>query len=351
MPFRPVVNISYALDRRLWGYRAVRVSPDQPHCSTPPPPRCCSCSCSAPFATAARRRAAPRTRRRTARDLGGVRRRRAVRRPSDSVGDRRVRVVAFGDPVRAVSDVARCCWRGWPGSPPAGVAPRRRAHGGAVAALGAVGCAVLAMLSKEVAAALPVLFLGYDWLLRHSRLAGDAPPRVLVFVPLAPGHRAGGALPGPLAGRDRRHARDGAAAQPADAVDRDLALSRDDALAGRPGDHARRAHRDDARPIRWPGGGRRAGRARRTRVCAPRPMAARSRWAPCGGSPASPRRRVSSRCRRRWPSIGSTSPAPAWRWSWPRWSTGHLGAARPPPAACRSSSRSGWRRCSPCACS
>jgi Flp pilus assembly protein TadD len=54
-----------------------------------------------------------------------------------------------------------------------------------VAAVLACGCGLLAMLSKEVAASLPILFVAYDWLLLPGDIRAKRQRLVRVFVPFA----------------------------------------------------------------------------------------------------------------------------------------------------------------------
>ena len=54
-----------------------------------------------------------------------------------------------------------------------------------LSAAGALACGVLAMLSKEVAAALPVLVVAYDWLVLPGTSDSKRRRLMLVFVPLA----------------------------------------------------------------------------------------------------------------------------------------------------------------------
>ena len=113
--------------------------------------------------------------------MGRVRRGCALRGPSDPVGDRRVRVVAVRDPVRAVPALDAVAGARREG---AGGAPSRPRARESSPRLGAAVCAVLALLSKEVAASLPVLLLGYDWLLLHSASPAARRRALMVVVPL-----------------------------------------------------------------------------------------------------------------------------------------------------------------------
>jgi Flp pilus assembly protein TadD len=183
MPFRPVINVSYAIDRALWGYRpfGYHLTSILLHAAV------------TLLLFALLRR------------FLGMARRWAGRELDTTGGDT---WAAFaGAALFAVHPIqsetagyissrseilcgffilgALLCARIAKGAlspdhdlPPS---PRRRV----VATVGACGCAVLAMLSKEVAAALPILFVAHDWLLLPGELAPKRRRLVRVFIPVA----------------------------------------------------------------------------------------------------------------------------------------------------------------------
>jgi protein O-mannosyl-transferase len=183
MPFRPVVNVSYAADRALWGYR-----PFGYHLTSVLLHALVSVLL---FAFLRRL-------------LAGARRR--AGQPLDATGGDTWAAFA-GAALFAVHPIqsetagyissrsellcglfilgalffARIAKGALPPDSNVAPGPRRRA----LATVAACSCGVLAMLSKEVAVALPVLFVAHDWLL----LPGDVAPKrrrlVRVFIPLA----------------------------------------------------------------------------------------------------------------------------------------------------------------------
>ena len=183
MPFRPVINFSYAADHALWGYRpfGYHVTNVLLHAAV------------SLLLFAFLRRL-----------LGGARR--AAGRELDSTGADTWTAFA-GAALFAVHPIQSetagyvssrseilCCLfilgallfaRVAKGAlpPDSNVAPglRRRAF----ATVGACACGLLAMLSKEVAAALPVLFIAHDWLLLPGDLAPKRRRLVRVLIPAA----------------------------------------------------------------------------------------------------------------------------------------------------------------------
>jgi len=179
MPFRPVVNISYALDRRVWGYRpfGYHLTSVTLHAAV------------AVLLFVLLLRAL-----RDGREASGA---------VDVARRRRESWAAFaGAALFAVHPIQ---------SETAGYVSSRseilcglfllstlllaraaKAQGSSVtsararvvAGLGAAVCALLALLSKEVAASLPVLLLGYDWLLLHSASPSARRRALMVVVPL-----------------------------------------------------------------------------------------------------------------------------------------------------------------------
>lgn len=179
MPFRPVVNISYALDRRLWGYQ-----PFGYHLT--------SVTLHAAVAVLL-----------FVLLLRALRDGREASGPADVTRRRRESWAGFaGAALFAVHPIQ---------SETAGYVSSRseilcglfllstlllaraaKAQGSTVAsararvaaAVGAALCAMLALLSKEVAASLPLLLLGYDWLLLHSARPAARRWALAVVVPL-----------------------------------------------------------------------------------------------------------------------------------------------------------------------
>ena len=183
MPFRPVINFSYAADHRLWGYRpfGYHVTSVLLHAAV------------SLLLFAFLRRL-----------LGGARR--AAGRDLDSTGADTWAAFA-GAALFAVHPIqsetagyvssrseilcglfilgsllfARVAKGALPPDSNAAPGPRRRAF----ATVAACACGVLAMLSKEVAAALPVLFIAHDWLLLPGDLAPKRRRLLRVFIPVA----------------------------------------------------------------------------------------------------------------------------------------------------------------------
>jgi tetratricopeptide (TPR) repeat protein len=183
MPFRPVINFSYAADRALWGYRpfGYHVTSVLLHAAV------------SLLLFAFLRRL-----------LGGARR--AAGLELDGTGGDTWAAFA-GAALFAVHPIQSetagyvssrseilCCLfilgallfaRVAKGAlpPDSNVAPSLRRRG--FATMGACVCGLLAMLSKEVAAALPVLFIAHDWLLLPGELEPKRKRLVRVFIPVA----------------------------------------------------------------------------------------------------------------------------------------------------------------------
>ncbi|MEO7273700.1 MAG: hypothetical protein ABIX28_16260, partial [Vicinamibacterales bacterium] len=180
MPFRPVVNISYAIDRRLWGYQ-----PFGYHLTS-----LALHAANAVLLFLLLLRAL-----RDSRVASGADDARATREAwaafagaalfavhplqSESAGYISSRSeLLCGVFVLSALLFARAAMP-HPGAGGVVLSAGRRA----VAGVAAVACAGLGLLSKEVAAALPVLLLGYDWLVRNASPAARR-RALLVFVPL-----------------------------------------------------------------------------------------------------------------------------------------------------------------------
>ena len=181
MPFRPVVNISYALDRRLWGYQpfGYHLTSLALHAA--------NAVLLFVFLLGALRDSRP---------AGDTDHRRRVRESwaaftgaalfavhpiqSETAGYISSRSeLLCGLFLLSSLLFARAAL------PPTGAAAALRSLGSrALAGVAAVGCAMLALLSKEVAASLPVLVLGYDWLVGRSSSAATRRRALIVVVPL-----------------------------------------------------------------------------------------------------------------------------------------------------------------------
>jgi Flp pilus assembly protein TadD len=183
MPFRPAINVSYAIDRAVWGYR-----PFGYHLTS----LLLHAGVSMLLFAFLRRL------------LGGARR--AEGRDIDTTG-RDIWAAFAGAALFAVHPIQSetagyissrseilCAFfilgallfaRIAKGalSPDHNIPPSSRRR--AVAVVGACGCGVLAVLSKEVAAALPALFIAHDWLLLPGDLAPKRRRLMQVFIPLA----------------------------------------------------------------------------------------------------------------------------------------------------------------------
>lgn len=180
MPFRPVVNISYAIDRAVWGYRPfgyhltslllhagvsvllflfllrllddIRPASPSRLWSTP------QADTWAAFAGAALFAVHP--------------------MQAESAGYVSARSeLLCGLFILGALLLARLACR--PADP-----GRSAPHWRALTAAAAVGCALLAMLSKEVAASLPILLVAYDWLILPGSRASKRRRLAMVFVPL-----------------------------------------------------------------------------------------------------------------------------------------------------------------------
>jgi tetratricopeptide (TPR) repeat protein len=183
MPFRPVINVSYAIDRALWGYRpfGYHLTSILLHAGV------------SLLLFAFLRRL-----------LGGARR--AAGRELDTAGgDTWAAFAGAGlfaiHPIQSetagyISSRSEilCAFfilgallfaRIAKGalSPDDNIPPTTRRR--VIATAGACGCALLAMLSKEVAAPLTVLFVAHDWLLLPGELAPKRRRLVRVFIPVA----------------------------------------------------------------------------------------------------------------------------------------------------------------------
>jgi tetratricopeptide (TPR) repeat protein len=183
MPFRPVVNVSYAIDRAVWGYRpfGYHVTSVLLHAAV------------SVLLFAFLRRLLAGARRKAGEELDG--------RGGDLLAAFTGAALFAVHPIQSEtagyissrSEIlcaffilgallfARVAKGALP--PDSNVAPGPRRRGAATAA--ACGCGLLAMLSKEVAAALPVLFIAHDWLLLPGDLAPKRRRLVRVFIPIA----------------------------------------------------------------------------------------------------------------------------------------------------------------------
>jgi tetratricopeptide (TPR) repeat protein len=183
MPFRPVVNVSYAIDRALWGYR-----PFGYHLTSV----LLHAAMSVLLFVFLRRMLAD-ARRSSGRELEGELATDtwaafagaalfAVHPiQSETAGYISSRSeILCGFFVVCTLLLARVAKGGVAPEGSAPASPRHRTLAGA----GAVLCGVLAMLSKEVAASLPILFVAYDWLLLPGEVAAKRRRLVLVFLPI-----------------------------------------------------------------------------------------------------------------------------------------------------------------------
>ena len=236
-PFRPVVNVSYALDRGSGDYRPLRISPDQR--------RAARAAVRAAYAWLRRISDAIAWDARGARTAtrGGVCRRGPLRGPS--AADRGGRPMCRADPS--------CCARSGSLARAAVVARRdavaasRAASGRRHPACGAAG----ARSRRKSASCLPVVVLAYDWLLLPGDDAARRRRLWRIFVPAfvtARGMRC-------IALMALRGGFDGAARRRCSTCSRRRSSSGDiwDCwLAGRSVDHAR-VHRvdDDRRSAGW----------------------------------------------------------------------------------------------------
>ena len=185
MPFRPVVNVSYAIDRALWGYR-----PFGYHLTS----LLLHAAVSALLFVFLRRMLADARR---SRDGDSGERAPAFETWAAFAGAALFAVHPIQSEtagyVSARSEIlcalfllgalllARVAKGGVPpdGDAPAG--PRMRV----LATVLACACGLLAMLSKEVAASLPILFVAYDWLLLPGDIRAKRQRLVRVFPPIA----------------------------------------------------------------------------------------------------------------------------------------------------------------------
>jgi Flp pilus assembly protein TadD len=182
MPFRPVINVSYAADRGLWGYR-----PFGYHLTSVLLHAVVSM-----LLLAFLRRLLAGARRAAGQELDANADTWAAFAGAALFAVHPIQSETAGY-ISSRSEILCCLFilsallfaRVAKGAlpPDSDIAPGPRRRG--LATVGACGCGVLAMLSKEVAAALPVLFVAHDWLLLPGDLAPKRRRLVRVFIPFA----------------------------------------------------------------------------------------------------------------------------------------------------------------------
>jgi tetratricopeptide (TPR) repeat protein len=183
MPFRPVINVSYAIDRALWGYRpfGFHVTSVLLHAGVS----------LLLFAflrrlLAGERRAAGRELDSPGADTWAAFAGAALFAVHPIQSETAGYISSRSEILCALFILGSLLFAGIAKgalSPDHSVAPTPRRR--AAATVGACVCGLLAVLSKEVAAALPVLFIAHDWLLLPGDLAPKRRRLMWVFLPIA----------------------------------------------------------------------------------------------------------------------------------------------------------------------